>query len=91
VEQQIDSYMRKPLSSNPSIAQLTRAIGIRQKIETLTEELHAILGGAPAKAGRKKTSAAGPRRKMSAASRARIAAAARLRWKAAKAAGRTRL
>jgi hypothetical protein len=82
--------MRKPLT-NPSIEQLTRAIGIREKIETLTEELHAILGGAPVKRAYTKSSEAKPRRKMSAASRARIAAAARARWKAAKAAGKTRL
>jgi hypothetical protein len=84
-------YIMKKSLANPTIAQLTRAIGIREKIEGLTAELQALLGGAMPKAGGKRGPKAGSRRRMSAAARAKIAAAARARWKAAKAAGKSRL
>jgi hypothetical protein len=64
-----------------SVAQLKRAIDLREQIESLQEQLASIGGGSrlgrppgPAKPARK------GKRRMSAAGRARIAAAARARW-----------
>jgi hypothetical protein len=54
--------------TNVSIAQLQRAIAIKERIETLDGELASVLGAAPKK------------RTMSAAGRARVAAAQRARW-----------
>ena len=64
---------------NLSPAQLRKAAEVKERIDSLTSELAAILGGSvslnpqplPPKSGR---------RQMSAAGRARIAAAARARW-----------
>jgi hypothetical protein len=61
--------------TNVSIAQLQRAIAIKERIETLERELASVLGAAPKK------------RTMSASARAKIAAAQRARW--AKARGKT--
>jgi plasmid stabilization system protein ParE len=62
-----------------TVAQLKRAIEIRQEIENLQDELSSLGDGAkpgrPAKLGRPPG-----KRRMSAAGRARIAAAARARW-----------
>jgi hypothetical protein len=63
---------------NLSVAQLKKAVSLREKIETLTREFNALVGGAavaPAKSGK---------RTMSAAGRARIAAAQKARWAKAK-------
>ena|SRR5579859_6799434 len=75
--------------SNVTVAQLQRAIGIREHIEQLEAELTAILGGNAAAA-----SNGTGRRKMSASARAKIAAAQRLRWakqKGVKPAGRRKM
>jgi hypothetical protein len=61
--------------SNVTVAQLKRAIGIREHIEKLETELAGVLGGSASPA----SNGAG-RRKMSPAARAKIAAAQRLRW-----------
>jgi hypothetical protein len=79
-----------------TVAQLRRAVSIREEIESLQEQLESLIGGsssvsAPKRRGpgrRPKAVAAtegneedAPRkRRMSAAGRARIAAAARARW-----------
>ena len=61
--------------ANLSVAQLQRAVALKQRIDALNRELNSLLGtptqAAPTKGGRGKISAAG---------RARIAAAARARW-----------
>jgi hypothetical protein len=54
--------------TNLTIAQLERAIAVKERIETLEQELASVLGAAPKK------------RTMSASARARIAAAQRARW-----------
>lgn len=62
--------------SELSVAQLERALEIKQQIASLENDLARILGNSevtPAGLGRKK-------HKMSAAGRARIAAAAKARW-----------
>ncbi len=62
-----------------SVAQLKKAVSLREKIESLQSELNKILGG---------SSAAAPktgRRTMSAAGRARVAAAQKARWAKSKA------
>jgi hypothetical protein len=67
--------------SGVTVAQLQRAIAIKEELQSLERELSDLLG-APAPA------APGPRRKrrtMSAAGRARIAAAAKARWAALRA------
>jgi hypothetical protein len=72
--------MQSSSLADMSLQQLKQAVAIREKIETLENELSRIIGGqpSPAKAG-------GPapkrkRRKMSAAARAKISAAAKARW-----------
>jgi hypothetical protein len=85
------------MSSNLSgigVSQLKRAIRIKQKIESLTAKLDDLLGSSGSSdSGPRKGKKRGPKgkRKMSAAGRARISAAAKRRWKAAKAAGKSRL
>ena len=67
--------------STLTLAQLQRAVAIKEQIQSLEQELAGLLG-TPA------TAAPGPRRKrrtMSAAGRARIAAAAKARWAALRA------
>ncbi|MCI0747071.1 MAG: hypothetical protein L0Y58_16830 [Verrucomicrobia subdivision 3 bacterium] len=62
-----------------SVAQLKRAVAIKEDIERLERQLSSLLGGpdtAPARNGVRRKG----KRKMSAAGRARIAAAARARW-----------
>jgi hypothetical protein len=65
--------------SGLSVAQLKRAITIKEKIEFLEKELASVLGAAPAVPA---APAVVPRKKrrMSAAGRARIAAAQKARW-----------
>ncbi len=57
-----------------SVAQLKRAVVVKEQIEKLEAELERLLGSAPAPATSPKA------RRMSAAGRAAIAAAARKRW-----------
>jgi hypothetical protein len=61
--------------SGLSVAQLRKAVGIKERIEQLEAQLASIAGNTttPQETGKK-------RRRMSAAGRARIAAAARARW-----------
>src|SRR5579859_3683928 len=61
--------------SNVTVAQLKRAIVLRERIEKLESELSGVLGGVALGS----TNGNG-RRTMSASARARIAAAQRLRW-----------
>jgi hypothetical protein len=65
------------LLTSLSPQQLRRAATIKEKIQSLENELHRILGSSA-----KSISAVAPKkkRKMSAAGRAKIAAAARARW-----------
>lgn len=70
-------------SSNPSIAQLQRAIQITEQIEALDVELKRILGngaGPQAKTEAVVEPKLTKKRTMSASARARIAAAQRARW-----------
>ena len=64
--------------TNLTVAQLRRAVSIKQRIDQLEAELSSILG---ASRGRGR----GTRRKMSRATKAKIAAAARARWARVKA------
>jgi hypothetical protein len=72
-----------------TVAQLQKAISIREQIDALTAQLNELMGGempvpffkAPKKG----------RRKMSAAARAKISAAAKARWAKAKANGKNEL
>ena len=80
--------------TNLSANDLRRAASIKDKIESLQNELNKIpghvAGNGPvpdSNAGIKKRG----RRKMSASARARISAAAKKRWKKAKAAGKKTL
>src|SRR5687768_16910491 len=63
-----------------TVAELKRAVAIKERIEELESELASLLGDS----GRSSLGAVargpGKRRKMSAVGRARIAAAARARW-----------
>ena len=69
---------------NLSVAQLRKAVGIKEQIERLQHQLNSMAGGGPPVGeipspfsiprGKKR------RRKLSAAARANIAAAARARW-----------
>jgi hypothetical protein len=73
------STFMQTVLSNLSVAQLRRAITIKEKIEALENELAHVLDAAPA------ASAALPmvsrkKRTMSAAARAKIAAGQRARW-----------
>ena len=82
--------------TNLSVAQLRRALSLREKIDELESELSKLLGSASAgpngsAARRVPVAAVKPKRTMSAAGRARIAAAARKRWRKAKAAGKRTL
>ena len=62
-----------------SIQQLRQAASLKEKIQTLEQELIQLLGGTSKSAA---TPLAAPKKKsgMSAAGRARIAAAAKARW-----------
>jgi len=59
---------------NLTSKQLRRAAALKEKIQSLEEQLSRLLGSGAALAGPRK------RRRMSAAARARIAAAQRARW-----------
>jgi hypothetical protein len=76
------------LLASLSSKQLRRAADLKDKIQSLENELGRILG-----ASIKPVAAVAPKkkRKMSAAGRAKIAAAARARWKTAKAQGKNSL
>src|SRR5687768_13001357 len=65
--------------TNLTVAQLRRAVSIKQRIDQLEAELSSILGTSGGGRGR------GTRRKMSRATKAKIAAAARARWARVKA------
>src|SRR5215831_8063485 len=69
--------------TNLTSKQLNQAAMIKDKIEALTREFSAILGGSPAAVTAEAPRAKG---KMSAAGRARIIAAQKLRWAKIKAA-----
>jgi hypothetical protein len=85
--------------STISVIQLKRAIGIREQIDALEQELAHILSGDNLKRGRGRPRLSGqvnqnsqkPKRRMSAAARAAISAAAKARWKKVKAAGKNSL
>jgi hypothetical protein len=73
------------MPSNPSIAQLKRAISITEQIESLQSELNQIFGASPGKAPAASASgqAVSTKKKrggISAAGRAAIAAAQKARW-----------
>jgi hypothetical protein len=73
-----------------TVAELKRAVLIKERIESLESELASILGDSARSSSAAVARGPGKRRKMSAAGRARIAAAARARWaKFNKAKGRT--
>ena len=76
------------LLASLSSKQLRRAADLKDKIQSLENELGRILG-----ASIKPVAAVAPKkkRKMSAAGRSKIAAAARARWKTAKAQGKNSL
>ena len=63
-----------------TVAELKRAVAIKERIEALESELASLLGDAAGASGTAIARGSGKRRKMSAAGRARIAAAARARW-----------
>ena len=64
--------------------QLRQAADIKERIETLQNELEAVLGSTDS-AGDTGTKAPRKRRRMSAAARAKISAAAKARWAKVKA------
>jgi hypothetical protein len=66
--------------SNVSVAQLKRAVVVREQIESLERELAGILGESQSVSHEVSTNGHGGRRKMSPAARAKIAAAQRARW-----------
>src|SRR5260221_209311 len=75
--------------SDLSLAQLQKAVGLREQIDSLTIQLNSILGsssesainGVPRRRGRPPGRRPGRRKgKMSAAGRARIVAAQKARW-----------
>jgi hypothetical protein len=77
------SFSFQPMDvANLSPAQLRKAAGIKERIESLNSELARLLGGSFNSSRTPQASPAGSpgRRTMSAAGRARIAAAARARW-----------
>jgi hypothetical protein len=63
-----------------SVAQLKRAVALKEQIESLEQELAAVLGTAPAPKATVAAAGSRPRPLISAAGRARIAAAQRARW-----------
>jgi hypothetical protein len=60
-----------------SVAQLKKAVAIKERIEQLEKELTGLLGSSEATTAGTKVDG---RRKMSAAARAKISAAAKARW-----------
>jgi hypothetical protein len=66
--------------ANLSLQQLKQAVTIREKIESLENELSRIIGGQPSTAKPGAPTPKRKRRKMSAAARAKISAAAKARW-----------
>lgn len=73
--------------STLTLAQLKKAVSLREKIELLQSELNSLLG----QGGGRPSAPKPKRRKMSAAGRAAMAKAAKARWAKVKAAGRNRL
>ena len=63
-----------------TVAELKRAVVIKERIEQLESELASLLGDSRRSSGAGVAREPRKRRKMSAAGRARIAAAARARW-----------
>ncbi len=74
-----------------TVAQLKRAIEIREEIESLQAQLAGIGGGRIGRPPGVRLGRPPGKRRMSAAGRARIAAAAKARWAKAKAAGKSKL
>lgn len=70
-----------------TLAQLKKAVSLRERIESLQDELNSLLGAGGASPAR----GSGRRHKMSAAGRAAISKAAKARWAKVKAAGKNRL
>jgi len=69
------------LLTDLTVAQLKRAVSIKERIDTLERKLSSILGGRNTlRSSNGRVGGRRKRRKMSAASRAKIAAAARARW-----------
>lgn len=66
--------------ANISLQQLKQAVAIREKIESLENELSRIIGGRPSTAKSGAPTPKRKRRKMSVAARAKISAAAKARW-----------
>jgi hypothetical protein len=76
-----------------TVAQLKRAVAIKERMEELESELASLLGDLGRASGGVATRGPRKRRRMSASGRARIAAAARARWakfNAAKGKGRVK-
>jgi hypothetical protein len=65
---------------NVSVAQLRRAVSIKQRIDNLEAELVRILGSSDGSLGANHQGKRSGRRGISASGRARIAAAQRKRW-----------
>jgi hypothetical protein len=63
-----------------TVAQLKRAVSIKERIEELESELASLLGDSSRSSGAAVARGPGKRRNMSAAGRARISAAAKARW-----------
>lgn len=66
--------------SRLSVAQLNKAVRIKERIEALEAELTSLLGGSASPATGGGEGGIRRRRKMSAAAKAKIAAAQRARW-----------
>jgi hypothetical protein len=69
--------MMTSLHLTPSLDQLKRAVDLRERIESLTAELHQLIGGAAVTHLNGSANGGG---RLSPEGRARIAAAQRLRW-----------
>src|SRR5688572_5191130 len=73
------SFMTNNVFTALTVAQLKRAVSIKERIEELESELSSVLGASDRSSGAAVARGTGKRR-MSAAGRARISAAAKARW-----------
>jgi hypothetical protein len=69
---------------NLTVAELRKAVAIKEQIETLQSELDSIIGGEPVAVESAAPARGRKPRSMSAAGRARISAAQKARWAKAK-------